>query len=108
MQDPDVPFYKALQECQSAISWSFAHPFHRWDISSHDYQNDIIEAIKYLRDFGKKVIDRRRTATRNHEYIQQDYLTLMLDACDHDDSITLPDMLDEFLCVFITGMAGID
>ncbi|XP_031550891.1 cholesterol 24-hydroxylase-like isoform X2 [Actinia tenebrosa] len=73
--DSDVPFYKALRACQEASWWKLCNPFHKWDIGSYDYQNDVIEAVKYLRDFGKKVIDSRRSAMEEGEAILEDYLT---------------------------------
>lgn len=61
------------------------------------------EAVKYLRDFGKKVIDSRRSAMEDEEPVLEDYLTCMLKAGDDDSSLTFDDMLDEFVTVFIVG-----
>lgn len=61
------------------------------------------EAVKYLRDFGKKVIDSRRSAMEDEEPVLEDYLTCMLKADDDDSSLTFDDMLDEFVTVFIVG-----
>jgi len=40
----------------------------------------------------------------NEEMVDEDYLTWMLAAGDRDDSITLDDMLDEFVAVLISGI----
>ena len=101
--DPDLPFPSAIREALQGITWAANHPFHTLDIASSDYQSSIVEAVKFLRDFGKKVIDERKEALVRGDDVPSDVLSFLLKSSEEDPSVTLDDVLDEFLTFFVAG-----
>lgn len=99
----DNPFLSALRETISGITWASDHPFHAVDITSHDYQSSIVEAVKFLRDFGKKVFDERKEAVERGDNVPSDVFSSLLKSYDEDASTSLEDVIDEFLTLFTAG-----
>ncbi|EDO32240.1 predicted protein [Nematostella vectensis] len=103
IEDPNTPFYTALEESRSATHWALEHPLYQWDVTSFEYQNEVKEAVKFMRDYGKKVIDGRRVAMDDGEDVPCDVLDAMLKAADEHGDITLDDLLDDFVTAIFIG-----
>ena len=103
INDTDSPFLAAIKEVIKAPIWIISNPFHALDITSYAYQNMVISAVQFLRDFGKKVIDERRRSVRDGDDLPPDILSHILKTAEQDPSISMEDLLDDFLTFFIAG-----
>jgi len=70
----------------------------------YPFQNSVIEAVKYLRNFGKKVIEERRSAIQNGEETPADILEHILKEAKENPDLDLDDLVDNFTTFFIAGM----
>ena len=103
INEPDSPFPTAVRESLIAPIWALMHPFHAIDFTSYGYQNTVVEAIHFLRDTGKKIIDKRRRAMKNGDNVPLDILTYLLETVEEDISIDYEELLDHFVTFFIAG-----
>ena len=75
-----------------------------FQISMYPFQNSVIEAVKYLRNFGKKVIEERCSAIQNGEETPADILEHILKEAKENPDLDLDDLVDNFTTFFIAGM----
>ena len=66
-------------------------------------QNSIIEAVKYLRGFAKKVIEERCLAMEKGEETPKDILEHILKEAKENPDLDMDDLVDNFLTIFIAG-----
>ena len=71
--------------------------------SMFSYQNSIIESVRYLRNFAKKVIEERCLAWRNGEETPKDILEHILKEAQDNPDADIDDLVDNFLTIFIAG-----
>ena len=72
-------------------------------MTTFPYQRSVIEAGKFIRDFGRKVILERQEAMLRGEDTPPDILAHILGVKAKEPSITIEDMADEFFTFFIAG-----
>ena len=75
-----------------------------FQISMYPFQNSVIEAVKYLRNFGKKVIEERCSAIQKGEETPADILEHILKEAKENPDLDLDDLVDNFTTFFIAGM----
>jgi len=102
--NPDSPFLSAAYKGLQGISFSFHSPLWMFQISTFPFQNSVIEAVKYLRNFGKKVIEKRCSAIQNGEETPADILDHILKEAKENPDLDLDDLVDNFATFFIAGM----
>ena len=67
------------------------------------YQNSIIENVRYLRNFAKKVIEERCLALQNGEETPNDILEHILKEAQDNPDVDIDDLVDNFLTIFVAG-----
>ena len=102
--NPDSPFLSAAYKVLQGMCSSFHSPFWMFQISMYPFQNSVIEAVKYLRNFGKKVIEKRCSAIQNGEETPADILDHILKEAKENPDLDLDDLVDNFATFFIAGM----
>ena len=70
------------------------------------FQWRVIKAIKFVRDYGRKVITERIAAIKDGKDTPNDILQHIVLMSSGDTSVTLEDLVDEFVTFFIAGMYG--
>lgn len=82
---------------------SLRTPFWRISVSTFADQRSVIEAGKFIRNFGKKVILDRQEAVLRGENTPPDILTHILSVKEKQSSITTEDLVDDFVTFFVAG-----
>lgn len=101
--NPDSAFPNAVFKTLQGIQSSFQNPFWMFQTSMFSYQNSIIESVRYLRNFAKKVIEERCLAWRNGEETPKDILEHILKEAQDNPDVDIDDLVDNFLTIFIAG-----
>jgi len=66
----------------------------------------VSEAARFIRDFGRKVIQERQEAVLRGDDTPQDILAHILRVAEEDPSLTLEDLVDEFVTFFVAGQVA--
>ena len=89
------------------IQESFRSPFWRVSISTFPFQRSVSEAAKFIRNFGRKVIQERQEAVFRGDDTPHDILAHILKEAEGEPaSLTLEDLVDEFVTFFVAGQAA--
>lgn len=72
-------------------------------MSTYAYQRSVIEAAKFIRNFGRKVILDRQGAVLQGEDTPLDILAHILSVKEKQSSITNEDLVDDFVTFFVAG-----
>lgn len=72
-------------------------------MSTYAYQRSVIEAAKFIRNFGKKVILDRQGAVLQGEDTPLDILAHILSVKEKQSTITNEDLVDDFVTFFVAG-----
>ena len=104
----NAPFKKAVETAlQSAQDTFVASPLEmiRRLFSASTQQKDAVEAIKFLRETGKELIQKRQDEIKNGgDDLPLDLLTCILKTCESDnETITMENLIDEFVTFFFAG-----
>ena len=91
-----VQSLKGVEEC-------FFRPFWRLDVSSISQRKRLLKATKFLRDYGKKVIQERQEAISRGDDTPSDILDHILRVAAGDPTLTLEYLVDEFVTFFLAG-----
>ena len=87
------------------IQESFRSPFWEVSISTFPFQRSVSEAAKFIRNFGRKVIQERQEAVLRGDDTPHDILAHILKEAG-EPSLTLEDLVDEFVTFFVAGQAA--
>ena len=88
------------------IQESFCSPFWQVSISTFPFQRSVSEAGKLIRNFGRKVIQERQEAVLRGDVTPHDILAHILREAETEPSVTLEDLVDEFVTFFVAGQAA--
>ena len=103
IQDPDSPFPTAVLKCLDGIEESFRAPFWMFDVSSYQFQKSVGSSIKFLRAFAEEVIKERQEALQRGDETPPDILSHLLNEKEQNPDITMEDLVDNFLTLFMAG-----
>jgi len=103
IRDANSPFPSAVSKGLEGIQQSLRSPFWRVSVSTFPFQRSVSEAAKFIRDFGRKVIRERQEAVSRGDDTPQDILAHILRVAEEDSSLTLEDLVDEFVTFFVAG-----
>ena len=91
--------YKSLEGIQESVR----SPFWRVSVSTFPFQRSVSEAIKFIRNFGRKVIQERQEAMLRGDDTPHDILAYILGVAEMESSLTMDDLVDEFVTFFVAG-----
>jgi cytochrome P450 len=80
-------------------------PLWKFNVFSYPYQRKVIKAVKLLREFAEKIILNRVSAVQNGEKTLPDILNHIVTMLNSDASVTLDELVDDFLTFFIAGLS---
>lgn len=73
-------------------------------MSTFPFQSSVNEASKFIRNFGRRVILERQEAMLRGEDTPPDILAHILSVAQNEPSITIEDLVDDFLTFFVAGV----
>ena len=73
-------------------------------MSTFPFQRSVIKACQFIRNFAGKVILERQEAVLQGENTPPDILAHILSVAEKEPSITVEDLIDDFITFFIAGM----
>ena len=82
---------------------SLRSPFWRVAVSTFPFQRRVSQAIKFIRNYGKKVIQERQEAILRGDDTPNDILAHILSVAEAEPTLTLENLVDEFITFFIAG-----
>lgn len=103
IRNPASKFPTAVSKVLEGIKASFQNPFWMFNVSMFPYQNSVIKAIKFLRNFATEVIKERCLALKNGAETPKDVLEHILKEATTNPDLDIEDLVDNFLTVFIAG-----
>ena len=103
IRDASSPFPSAISEGLKGIQESFRSPFWRVAVSTFPFQRRVFEANKFIRNYGKKVIQERQEAIQRGDDTPNDILAHILSVAEAEPTLTLEHLVDEFATFFIAG-----
>ncbi|XP_068683849.1 cholesterol 24-hydroxylase-like [Montipora foliosa] len=103
IRDADSLFPSAISNVLEGIQVSFRSPFWRVDFTQFPFQRRVTQAAKYLRNYATKVIKERQKAMSNGDDFPSDILAHILSVAEAEPTLTLENLVDEFLTFFIAG-----
>ena len=92
-----------MLRCLDGIEESFRAPFWMFDVSSYQYQKSVGSSIKFLRAFAEEVIKERQEALQRGDETPPDILSHLLNEKEQNPEITMEDLVDNFLTLFMAG-----
>ena len=104
IQDANSPFPSSVSKILLGIQESIRSPFWRISVSKFPFQRSVINAGKFLRNFGKKLILERQEAVLRGEDTPSDILAHILRVAEKESSITIEDLVDDFGTFFVAGV----
>ena len=79
-------------------------PFWRISVATFPFQRSVNEASKFIRNFGRKLILERQEVVSRGEDTPPDILAHILSVAEKEPSITVEDLVDDFVTFFIAGV----
>ena len=106
IEDPNSPFPEAIREHTGGIQDNFDIPFHpillaifQFKLFQNATKREQINATKFLRNFASDCISTRMKDIANGKDVPDDLLSVLI----KDGSLSLDDIIDEFLTIFLAG-----
>ncbi|EDO42396.1 predicted protein, partial [Nematostella vectensis] len=103
IKDDNTPFPSANSSTLMGIQQQFRSPFWRINPFMYPYQQKVIKDIKFLREFGEKVILKRKAAIEKGMDMPKDVLNHILYMCKEDVNVPMEELVDDFVTFFIAG-----
>ena len=72
-------------------------------VTTFPYQRRVSQAIKFIRNYGKKVIQERQEAILRGDDTPNDILAHILRVAEVEPTLTLENLVDEFITFFVAG-----
>ena len=110
IEDASLPFRSAAASVLEAIQHNMYSPFPTWFLRIYqrrclqsETQRRQIDAVKFLRDFARKCILKRLTMVKDGDDVPSDILSCIVRCTEKDESLTIEDLVDEFITIFFAG-----
>ena len=103
VRDPHSPFPSAITQSLAGIEQSYRDPLWMLKVPFFPYYNSVRKSITFLRTFAEKVIRKRAEALENGDDTPPDILAHLLSEKSKNSHITMEDLVDDFLTLFIAG-----
>ena len=103
IRDANSPFQSSISEGIKGVQECLRIPFWQVAASTFPFQRRVSEAIKFIRNYGKKVIQERQEAILHGDDTPNDILAHILRVAEAEPTLTLENLLDEFVTFFIAG-----
>ena len=104
VRDPSSKFPTAVSKVLEGFQASFQNPFWMFNVSMFPYQNSVIKAMKFLRNFAAEAIEERLLALKNGAETPKDILEHILKEANANPGLDMEDLVDNFLVVFLAGI----
>ena len=72
-------------------------------VSTFPFQRRVSEAVKFIRNYGEKVIQQRQEAIQRGDDTPNDILAHILRVAEAEPTLTLEHLVDEFVTFFLAG-----
>ena len=105
INDANSPFPAELTESLKGVQESLIRPLWPLELSSYPIRKRLSKGSKFLRDYGKKVIQERQEAIFRGEDTPSDILDHILRVAEADPTLTLEYLVDEFVTFFFAGQS---
>ena len=103
IRDANSPFPSEIAKGLEGIEECLRSPFWQLNVAAFSYQRRISETAKFIRDYGKKVIQARQEAISRGEDTPSDILAHILSVAEAEPTLTLENLVDEFVTFYVAG-----
>ena len=103
IEDANSPFPTAIATCLQGVQTNFRSPFWRINVLQFPFQKSVSQATRFVRDYAKNVIQERQEAILCGDDTPLDILAHILSMAESEPSLTLEDMVDEFVTFYVAG-----
>ncbi|XP_068730892.1 cholesterol 24-hydroxylase-like [Montipora capricornis] len=103
INNANSPFPAELTESLKGVQESLIRPLWPLELSSYPIRKRLSKGSKFIRDYGKKVIQERQEAISRGEDTPSDILDHILRVAEADSTLTLEYLVDEFVTFFFAG-----
>lgn len=93
----------AIATCLQGVQTNFRSPFWRINVLQFPFQKSVSQATRFVRDYAKNVIQERQEAILRGDDTPLDILAHILSMAESEPSLTLEDMVDEFVTFYVAG-----
>lgn len=101
--DPDTPIPTNARIALEGLVQSFRKPFMRFQPTTYAYQAKCREAVRFLREVARGVIEKRQEESKTGEDQHNDMLSRILLLPQRDSRTTMEDMIDHFISFVVGG-----
>ena len=102
--DANSPFPTAVATCLQGFQTNFRSPLWRiFNVLQFPFQKSVSQATRFVRDYAKNVIQKRQKAFLRGDDTPLDILAHILSMAESEPSLTLEDMVDEFVTFYVAG-----
>ncbi|XP_013401360.1 cholesterol 24-hydroxylase [Lingula anatina] len=98
-----VPFPKAVKTVLEGIEKMFTGMMEEYNIFHYSYHQEVRQAVRLLREEGRKFIEKRKMAMSKGEHSPNDILSYIIKASELDPDLDIEDMLDLVMVFFLAG-----
>ena len=103
IKDANNPFLSANAKVLEGVQIQIRTPCWRYYFPMFSFQRNVTQAAKFLREFGTKVIKERQEAIQRGAETPSDILAHILNVAEQNSSLTIEDLVDDFVTFFIAG-----
>ncbi|KAK3751999.1 hypothetical protein QZH41_010967, partial [Actinostola sp. cb2023] len=103
VEDENCPFLLANYLVIKGMQETFTDIFWRINILGYPFQRKVIKASQFIREYGRKTITERIAAIKDGKDTPNDILQHIILMTANNPSITLEELVDEFVTFFIAG-----
>ncbi|KAK3745521.1 hypothetical protein QZH41_009918, partial [Actinostola sp. cb2023] len=104
IEDDHTPFLSAVSNCLKGLMFKLRNPLYKINPWTYDFQREVANSVKLLRETGRQCIEKRRQAIPSGQTVPDDILSTMMKLLDVDSlDITDEELLDDFVTFFIAG-----
>jgi cholesterol 24(S)-hydroxylase len=103
VQDKNCPFLLANYLVLKGIQESFKDMLWRFNVFMYPFQWKAIKAVKFIREYSRKVIEERINDIQEGKDTPNDILQHIVLMIKGNSSVTLEELVDDFVTFFIAG-----
>ena len=104
VEDKNCSFLKANYLVMKGVQESLKDMFAKINIPTFPFQWKVIQATKFVRESGRKVIEERIAAIKDGKTAPSDILQHIIQMKANNPSVTMDEMVDEFITFFLAGL----
>ncbi|XP_064648179.1 cholesterol 24-hydroxylase-like isoform X2 [Lineus longissimus] len=97
------PFPTSIRLALQGVTSGYKEPFCQYNPWKRKYVMDVRNACEFLRSFGRKIINERLALVEDGVDLPNDILTNILKSTKVDPSVTLEELVDDFVTFFVAG-----